>query len=618
MRKDIMLCFLSDVKRSREGGISVAAYQNIGAKKDCHTTNESAVRYLLCGGNARVDSLSHLFLVRTKMVAGSIAGYEDAEGRGWTHYGYFLHRISDVVPNVEDIADSIDFDEQAPIEENMDTLIEVASSVRRYAQNVRRDDPTVEIVLHVDCTGGLRNASMILIALMRLVQYERIAIGKVIYSNYHAHRVEEVMPIYAFFDLVAGAEEFVRHGEVSVLRDYFRAREKSPALERLLAAMHGFAEELTLCHYGELRTAIVELRRTIEAFPDESPASASTEAVQSDNLMRQMLGRIQDDYRDILKAELDDIALIRWCVSHNLLQQAMTLCTEWTLFTERVPEVLVASHFFRIDPRYQESFEEEWAKDSMNRSAAFYLINEYRKPAASEHEEASAKKRDNALLQVRKQWKKEFSAFVRDLKVRQEEEICRFVEGALEGSRDFRLRTPEILHASVTWLWKMLQPHACENLRETSEGQRFLRNVRPLYLKARLPQGGAAEGTELEALERDIWDKLLAGKDGMLASKLVKFLSSGGVRVEDFDDLFMAAEWKPGVRLLREGGFIVQEAELAQRILTYYFDIKSERNHTSHARMETGRMGVKELKRMMETALSDIEQARQSGGSADE
>jgi len=79
--------------------------------------------------------------------------------------------------------------------------------------------------------------------------------------------------------LVAGAEEFVRHGEVSVLRDYFRAREKSPALERLLAAMNGFAEELTLCHYGELRTAIVELRRRIEAFSDESSASISAEAV---------------------------------------------------------------------------------------------------------------------------------------------------------------------------------------------------------------------------------------------------------------------------------------------------------------------------------------------------
>ena len=46
MRKDIMLCFLSDVK-TQDKKISVAEYQNIGDQKECHTTNESAVRYLL-------------------------------------------------------------------------------------------------------------------------------------------------------------------------------------------------------------------------------------------------------------------------------------------------------------------------------------------------------------------------------------------------------------------------------------------------------------------------------------------------------------------------------------------------------------------------------------------
>ena len=48
MRTNIMLCFLSDVKLDRKtGAISAVDYQNIGEKKRCHTTNESAVRYLL-------------------------------------------------------------------------------------------------------------------------------------------------------------------------------------------------------------------------------------------------------------------------------------------------------------------------------------------------------------------------------------------------------------------------------------------------------------------------------------------------------------------------------------------------------------------------------------------
>ncbi len=591
MKKDIMLCFLSDVKRSREGGISVAEYQNIGAKKDCHTTNESAIRYLLCGGHAQVDSLSHLFLVRTQMVAGPIAGYEDAEGRGWTHYGYFLHRISDIVPNVEDIAESIDFDEQAPIEENMDTLIEVASSVRRYAQDVRRDDPTAEIVLHVDCTGGLRNASMILIALMRLVQYERIAIGKVIYSNYHAHRVEEVKPLYAFFDLVAGAEEFVRHGEVSVLRDYFRAREKSPALERLLAAMHGFAEELTLCHYGELRTAIDELRRRIEAFPDESSASISAEAVQSDNLMRQMLVRIREDYSTILTEEVDDIALIGWCIDRGFLQQSITF------FTERVPELLVNSGFLCLKPEHQENFLACLEKDPMHRNAGFYLVNEYRGEKLPSEE----------FHKVQTAWRDARRKFLCAFRAETTaDEIFAFADGAMRNTPQFRLGDAQRMCDVFMWLSQMLREEDNLALRDVPIGKAFLGRVRTPYINARRPK--KSKTGQGNAEQSEVWDALMAQNNRSVVMKLGKFLGKNALET-DLDQIFSDIAWMPVVRRMGEGGFTVRDNALAERILRQYFAVKDERNHTSHARAETGRPGIEELTALMRSALADIRRA---------
>ena len=243
MKSHIMLCFLSNVKIDRDTKeISVARYQNIGEKKDCKTTNESAVRYLLCGEDAIQEKLSKLFLVRTKMVAGEIHGYKAREVWERSLYDYFLYRISDIVPDAKDIAEAIAFDEGEPMEQNMNVLIDVATRVRVYAQDVRSRDSDAEIVLHVDCTGGPRNASMILVALMRLLEYERIEIGKVLYSNYNQRDsskslVEEVKPLYSFFDLVAGAEEFVRHGEVTVLNKFFEKRERSINLDTLLNAM---------------------------------------------------------------------------------------------------------------------------------------------------------------------------------------------------------------------------------------------------------------------------------------------------------------------------------------------------------------------------------------------
>ena len=146
MRRDIMLSFLSDVKTVRgKQKISAAYYKNIGQPEECHTTNESAIRYLLQTADAPPNGLSRLFLVQTKLVAEPITWnhegesliYEDEIGQKWTHYDYFLHRIKDIVPHVEDIASPIAFDEEAPDEENMDTLIEVASHVRSYARTSR-------------------------------------------------------------------------------------------------------------------------------------------------------------------------------------------------------------------------------------------------------------------------------------------------------------------------------------------------------------------------------------------------------------------------------------------------------------------------------------------------
>ena len=87
MRTNIMLCFLSDVKLDRKtGAISAVDYQNIGEKKECHTTNESAVRYLLSGAHEPADQLSRLFLVRTNKVAGAIQGYNATHDWEQTHY----------------------------------------------------------------------------------------------------------------------------------------------------------------------------------------------------------------------------------------------------------------------------------------------------------------------------------------------------------------------------------------------------------------------------------------------------------------------------------------------------------------------------------------------------
>ena len=601
MRRDILLCFLSFVHT--EAGrpeISRVVYENIGVPNECHATNESAVRYLLQGDHALAEGLSRMFLVQTKKVAGKItyknadnsfSDYVDPEGRTWTHYDYFLHRIEDIVPNVREIAEPILFDERASVEANMDTLIDVAARVQHYAREVHADDPSVEIVLHVDSTGGMRNASMILIALMRLLQYERISLGKVLYSNLQAHVVEEVNPLYSFFDLVAGAEEFVRHGEVSALRDYFLTREKSPALDRLLAAMHRFAEELTLCHYGELRAAIGELGAAIEDFPAQTHTGARTEAERSDELMRQMLGRIREDYSTILTDEVDDIALIGWCIDRSFLQQSITI------FTERLPELLVDSGFLRLKTEHREHFLYCLERDPMRRNAGFYLVNEYRGEKLPSEEFRAAQ---TAWRDARRKFLCTFRAETTA------DEIHAFADRALCGHPKFCLGDAERLCDVFLWLSRMLHEEENAALRDEPVGRAFLERVRTPYINARQTKKRKAE--QEDAGQSNVFDALMAEKNRTVAMKLGKFLGKNAMET-DLDQIFSDIEWLPVVRRMGEGGFITQDDALAERILRQYFAVKDERNHTSHARAETGRPGIGELTALMRAALVDIRRA---------
>lgn len=592
-----MLCFLSDVKLSlKKDQISVAEYQNIGAKKDCHTTNESAVRYLLSGTHESVDKLSRLFLVRTNKVAGAIEGYQPKNVWEKSHYSYFLHRISDIVPNAKDTVEAIDFHEDSPIEENMNALIRVASCVRAYAKSVREDDPAAEIVLHVDCTGGMRNASMILVALMRLLQYERIEIGKVLYSNFNRNdpqknRVEEVNPLYSFFDLVAGAEEFVRHGEVTVLNKFFEKRERSTHLDTLLNAMQKFAEELKLCHYGDLSEAITALRDAIHDFPEISPSNASSAAKQNDDLMRQMLARIQEDYAPILKEELDDIALIRWCISHKLLQQAMTL------FTERVPESLVKSEFLWIQPAYQTDFSNEQKKDSMNRTEAFYLVNIYPKSRGDVGQQKDTQ--DTMLNRAKKVWKERFGEFLQNLLTEphhvEKQDIHKLLEKPLPEFDEIRLSNAAELGKILFSIHTMCRAQAGEISPVRAQIQDYLERVQKWYTDPKTVKAHAITQPE------DIFTK----DDHELAGTIIKFMEEkvGQAR------FYLSVERMRGAVRMNEGRLCSRNPEKARSILTRYFDIKDERNHTSHAGKKTRRFDSAALEKQMSIALDEIEDA---------
>lgn len=318
--KNILLMFLSD-------GVRPESKYKIGADKIVQTrhSNESAVYEL-----AQTCKIDMIFAFTSKRVMESNI---DIDNKKQNTLEYFRQRVARIVAP-ENILECY-YDEA----KNMnDALAEVAAMAKMILAK-RNEYADEEYILHADMTGGMRNASMMMLGVMRLLEYSQIKMGRVLYSNWEKGRVEDSADVYRFFDLVAGAKEFVHYGSIRELKAYFaNETEKSAELKGLLSAMENFSESIKLCRYGEFTEAIRELDEKIKAFLQRS----DTQRYVNDSLFSTILPIIQKSYEPLLASNNDDLAIIKWCAERGYLQQAMTL------YTERVPEFIFAKGLLTV------------------------------------------------------------------------------------------------------------------------------------------------------------------------------------------------------------------------------------------------------------------------------
>ena len=399
MAKNIMLIFMSDVKtKLRDGKVAVseATYTNVDGEKTL-TTNESAVRYVL---QKVTPTLDKIFIIASKMVRENDIVARDGtkflfQDQPIKHLEYFKLRMKNFLPNVDAcINDETVYPYDEKNSQNLKSVAEMAGRIQNYSAQI--DD---EVVLHVDFSGGMRNVNMLMLDVIRLLEYSGITIGKLLYSNYNPKTeigtVEEVKDIYDMFQLISGVEEFVQFGSVKALKKYYTVYKDniSTPLKNLINAMENFSEAIKLCHYGQFRESIENLHDAVNDFESNS------DNVQ-DIIMERLIGRIKKDYEQLIKTrELDDLRVIRWCINNGYMQQALTL------YTERVPEYLGQTGFIFQSEKESINLKKLVANDSMHRNAWYFLLNEC-KPRKNHLDKGISKfcyeLKNTAMLAIRK------------------------------------------------------------------------------------------------------------------------------------------------------------------------------------------------------------------------
>lgn len=575
MKHDIFLFFLSTATWDRNtNDIRSTDYDGIGR---CYATNESAVRYL-CQKGVRFE---RMFYFETQAVQNSM----NMPGHTETHLAFFQQRLKDILPEIKALLVPVHYDEQAGVDSMMNNVLIMSERIQSFARELPAGDT---IVLHVDYTGGMRHTNLMMLDVLRLLQYNGIVIGSILYSDYNTGKVEDLRDVYNLFDLVSGAEEFANFGSVEAIQKYFQGRTVSKALQGLLLSMRFFSNEMRLCHRGRFLSAVQALRKNLLAF-----RTAKAPGI-SDRLMRALETRIASDYHEILQEDVNDLVLIRWCLRRGALQQALTL------YVEAVPELLMdeAHGIVRLTEKGRDVIEKARTDRRAPETPAFFALTKYAPKNKEEGYDAQVQrlaKGDALRKELLKVWKTAFQTLQQgnDIDV---QAIKAHIASRCQTLPDFSPWHMDraLQHLAILQQWK----------------------EQPALLK------GESEAPDTCWLEHEImsrmhkrtgWNPSPYGKKNL--GDMLKFLCFQATE-EDICLIFSDFGYEYAARFLS----YVDEglAELAcpredfRAALNAYGALKKERNSSNHARPDIDEqvLGADELKAAIEESLAAIEHLR--------
>lgn len=363
LETNFLLLFLSNGRKN------ASCYRINDAEVMTEHSNESAVRELAAYLQERSQKIDKIFLFSSQDTKKQLPGTD------MTTVDFFASRIKEIVPAENIII--VDYDENNSIDSSLSDIGNMGTIILSEAKKIQREQGAAgNITIHADMTGGMRNASMMMLGVMRLLNFSGLKMGRILYSNFSFNRkinfVEDSQDVYRFFDLVAGATEFAKYGSVEKLADYYNIDiyEQKPytaecglnrELYELVNAMGYFTQSIKLCRYGELQDACAVLAAKMQAFTN--PERWNYDA--NDKLFETLLPTIKESYKTILSVH-DDLDIITWCVKQGHLQQAMTL------YTERVPEFIAKHGFYTLDAATTKEINKKVKNEEF--SAANYLL----------------------------------------------------------------------------------------------------------------------------------------------------------------------------------------------------------------------------------------------------
>lgn len=225
--------------------------------------------------------------------------------------------------------------ESIPVPDTMSESAQ-AAAIQDIVQKVQPGD-----TLYIDLSGGMRDTAMLFVAVARYLRDIRDVKAHVLYSELRADDdplIRDSDKLYDLFDLISATDAFFTTGRAKRLIGYLRSSPiKSEKTTRLLAAIETFSEDLLLCKASHLTDDIAKMKNALSDLLKDPGVTRN----RLDTLLYDLLNEdFKKEFRSLDKKKGRELpTLVRWCLDHDMFQQA------FTLLSEQMPE-FVCRHIF--------------------------------------------------------------------------------------------------------------------------------------------------------------------------------------------------------------------------------------------------------------------------------
>ena len=352
-KKHIVVFFMSTFQRNKDG-YNEALNKYEGVETPCQHTNETALRYLFASEKGKIDGVY-------AFVSESVRSYCNENGSKNDKATFSdLQKFFEVCRKEEYVEYNDDHGEGQPVaiieQESLkkipedgffreidvaddlgveDAFLAASNMFDKINEDFLAVDGAENVTVHVDFTGGLRNAAMVMLAMVQMLKFSKAEIGKVTYVNFQHKKVQEATELLGMFSMISGAQEFYSFGSVKKIIDYFSKKDmKSEQFNELLKCIKVFSDQLkSCCKYEKMTEAVSDLKAKINTYEQYVMDEANETELNKnyrEKFFSKLLPTIREEYKGILNDDgKNKLPLIRWALQKGYWQQAIIWTTEW-------------------------------------------------------------------------------------------------------------------------------------------------------------------------------------------------------------------------------------------------------------------------------------------------